>query len=142
MLPLLTHAGGVCAAAKLLAAQGSNASSSSSSAADGGDGGRGDGAVSSAAAQREVSVRCLLLLGMLLPESEEARAALAADGAAMTALLALLRQTEDADCRAIARDVLALLLRDAALRPAVEAAMRSSSSIMTGSSSEGMETHA
>jgi hypothetical protein len=74
----------------------------------------------------EVSVRCLLVLGMLLTHDAAARQQLANDRAALQQLLALLKQQDDADARVIARDLLALLVRDEELKPAVEAAMRES----------------
>jgi hypothetical protein len=72
----------------------------------------------------EVSVRCLMVLGMLLPARAAAQQQLADDAAALQQLMALLKQGEDADCKVIARDVLGLLMRDEALRGKVEAAIR------------------
>ncbi|WIA38506.1 hypothetical protein OEZ86_001828 [Tetradesmus obliquus] len=66
--------------------------------------------------QLEVSVRCLMVLGMLLPSSTDAQQQLADNAPALLQLLALLKQSEDADCKVIARDVLGLLMRDEALR--------------------------
>lgn len=74
--------------------------------------------------QLEVSVRCLMVLGMLLPSSTDAQQQLADNAPALLQLLALLKQSEDADCKVIARDVLGLLMRDEALRGKVEAAIR------------------
>jgi hypothetical protein len=74
----------------------------------------------------EVSVRCLLVLAMLLTHDATARQQLASDSGALQQLLALLKQQQDADCKVIARDLLALLTRDEELKPSVEAAMRES----------------
>eukprot|EP00882_Tetradesmus_deserticola_P016685 GHRQ01017834.1.p2 GENE.GHRQ01017834.1~~GHRQ01017834.1.p2 ORF type:complete len:145 (+),score=68.12 GHRQ01017834.1:952-1386(+) len=72
----------------------------------------------------EVSVRCLMVLGMLLPSSTDAQQRLADDVAALQRLMELLKQNEDADCKVIARDVLGLLMREGGLRKKVEAAIR------------------
>lgn len=69
-------------------------------------------------------MRCLMVLGMLLPSSTDAQQQLADNAPALLQLLALLKQSEDADCKVIARDVLGLLMRDEALRGKVEAAIR------------------
>ncbi|KAF8061952.1 hypothetical protein HT031_004212 [Scenedesmus sp. PABB004] len=74
--------------------------------------------------QLEVCARALLVLGMLLPGRPPAAAQLAAAPGALRALLALLRQGGDVDCRVLARDVLGQLLKDDALKPAVEAELR------------------
>lgn len=76
--------------------------------------------------QLEVSVRCLLVLAMLLTHDARGRQQLASSSTALRALLALLKQQQDMDCKTIARDLLALLMRDEDLKPAVEAAMRDS----------------
>lgn len=57
----------------------------------------------------EVSVRALMALGMLLAGSPEAQEDLAQSAGAVGALLALVRQQDDADCRSVARDLLGLL---------------------------------
>jgi hypothetical protein len=74
--------------------------------------------------QLEVSVRCLMVLGMLLPTSPDAQQQLADNAAALQQLMELLKQNEDADCKVIARDVLGLLLKAEGLRGKVEAAIR------------------
>jgi hypothetical protein len=74
--------------------------------------------------QLEVSVRCLMVLGMLLSSSPVAQQQVADDAAALQQLMELLKQNEDADCKVIARDVLGVLMRDEGLRGKVEAAIR------------------
>lgn len=74
--------------------------------------------------QLEVSVRCLMVLGMLLPSSPAAAQQLADNAAAVQQLMALLKQNEDMDCKIIARDILGVLLRNEELRSRVEAAVR------------------
>lgn len=78
----------------------------------------------------EVSVRCLMVLGMLLSGEgawvAAGRQQLAAHPAALQQLLALLKQSDDMDCKVIARDLLGLLHRDEELRPQLEAALRQS----------------
>ncbi|KAF6262957.1 armadillo-type protein [Scenedesmus sp. NREL 46B-D3] len=74
--------------------------------------------------QLEVSVRCLMVLGMLLSSSADAQQQLADDAAALQQLMELVKQNEDADCKVIARDVLGLLMREEGLRRKVEAAIR------------------
>jgi len=76
------------------------------------------------AGQLETSVRCLMVLGILLPGNAAAQQQLAGNAAALQQLLKLLKQQEDMDCKVIARDVLALLMRDEALKGEIEAAIR------------------
>ncbi|GBF92831.1 hypothetical protein Rsub_05450 [Raphidocelis subcapitata] len=84
-------------------------------------------AVVAASGEAEALVRALMLLGMLAGSSAEARAELvgAAEGRAVVRLMGLAaQQSADADCRAVARDLLGLLTREPELRAGVEAAVR------------------
>ncbi len=76
--------------------------------------------------QSEVRVLALMCLGMLLPQRLAAQQALADAPGALPLLLALLRQRDDGDMRAIARDLLALLSQDADIKSRIEGAMRES----------------
>lgn len=69
-----------------------------------------------------------MVLGILLSGNAAAQQQLAANAAALQQLLKLLKQQEDMDCKIIARDVLALLMRDEALKGQIEAAIRRASS--------------
>lgn len=69
-------------------------------------------------------MRCLMVLGMLLPNNTAAQQQLTDSAEALQHLLALLKQNDDADCKIIARDVLGVLLRDEGLKGRVEAAIR------------------
>eukprot|EP00878_Enallax_costatus_P004742 GHUV01004991.1.p1 GENE.GHUV01004991.1~~GHUV01004991.1.p1 ORF type:complete len:283 (+),score=82.35 GHUV01004991.1:334-1182(+) len=87
------------------------------------------GAVQSAAEllnvqQLEVSVRALMVLGMLLPRNTAAGQQLADNGAALRQLMELMKQGQDMDCKVIARDTLGVLMKDEGLRSKVEAAIR------------------
>lgn len=77
----------------------------------------------------ETSVRCLLLLGMLLPSSSVAKQQLAGDAQALQQVLQLLKQQDDLDAKLLARDVIRLLLVDEAHKDKVEAAIRQSGSV-------------
>lgn len=74
--------------------------------------------------QLEVSVRCLMVLGMLLPRNATAAQQLAYNAKALRQLLALLKQGEDMDCKIIARDVLGVLMKQEGLRSKIEVAIR------------------
>lgn len=74
--------------------------------------------------QLEVSVRCLMVLGMLLPSNTAAAEQLAGNPAALHQLMELLKQGEDMDCKIIARDILGVLMKEEGLRVKVEAAIR------------------
>ena len=78
--------------------------------------------------QLETAVRCLMVLGMLLPATPAAQRELAGNAPALQQLLKLLRQQEDMDAKIISRDLVRLLMQDEALKGQVEAAMRQASS--------------
>ncbi len=72
----------------------------------------------------EVSVRCLMVLGMVLSSNAEAQQQLADNATALQQLMALLKQNEDMDCKILAKDVLGILMKDEEHRCMVEAAIR------------------
>ncbi|KAG2501785.1 hypothetical protein HYH03_000285 [Edaphochlamys debaryana] len=72
----------------------------------------------------DVRVRALMGLGMLLPQRGPNQVALAGDAAAVGLLLGLMRQTEDLDCRSIARDLFAGLASNPECKDLIAAAMR------------------
>lgn len=74
--------------------------------------------------QLEVSVRLLMVLGMLLPSNPAAAQQLADNPAGLQQLMELLKQGEDMDCKIIARDILGVLMKDESLRKKVEMAVR------------------
>jgi hypothetical protein len=76
------------------------------------------------ATQLETSVRCLMVLGMLLPSNPSAQQQLASNSAALQQLLQLLKQQEDLDAKLVARDLIRLLMQDEQLKALVEAAIR------------------
>lgn len=78
--------------------------------------------------QLETSVRCLMVLGMLLSGNTAAQQQLAGNAAALQQLLQLLKQQEDMDAKIIARDLIGLLMRDERLKGQIEAAIRQASS--------------
>lgn len=78
--------------------------------------------------QLETSVRCLMVLGMLLPSSPAAQQQLAGDAAALQQLLKLLKQQEDLDAKIISRDLVRLLMQDEGLKGQIEAAIREAGS--------------
>lgn len=78
--------------------------------------------------QLETSVRCLMVLGMLLPSSPAAQQQLAGDAAALQQLLKLLKQQEDLDAKIISRDLVRLLMHDDGLKGQIEAAIREAGS--------------
>jgi hypothetical protein len=80
------------------------------------------------ATQIETSVRCLMVLGMLLPHNPPAQQQLAANPAALYQLLKLLKQQEDMDAKVISRDLVRILMQDEGLKGQVEAAIRQASS--------------
>lgn len=78
--------------------------------------------------QLETAVRCLMVLGMLLPATPAAQQELAGNAPALQQLLKLLRQQEDMDAKIISRDLVRLLMQDEGLKGQVEAAIRQASS--------------
>lgn len=78
--------------------------------------------------QLETSVRCLMVLGMLLPSSPAAQQQLAGDAAALQQLLKLLRQQDDMDAKVISRDLVRILMQDEGLKGQIEAALREAGS--------------
>lgn len=78
--------------------------------------------------QIETSVRCLMVLGMLLPHSPSAQQQLANNPTALQQLLKLLKQQEDVDAKIISRDLVRILMQDEGMKGQVEAAIRQASS--------------
>ena len=76
------------------------------------------------ASELEVVVRSLVCLGMLLPGSPVAQQQLLQAEGAVAVLLQLMRQSEDMDCRIIARDLVGILTQEPEMKAQVEAVVR------------------
>ncbi|KAI8471406.1 MAG: hypothetical protein J3K34DRAFT_520630 [Monoraphidium minutum] len=89
-------------------------------------------------------VRALMLLGMLAASSAEARAQLVAaeEGRGAVRLFGLARQNEDADCKAISRDLLAMLTGDPNTRAGVEEAVRRAAEAAVAATAGGVPSGA
>ncbi|GIL43861.1 hypothetical protein Vafri_1456 [Volvox africanus] len=72
----------------------------------------------------DVRVRALMGLGMMLPKSNDNQVFMAGNAAAITNLLAIMRQQEDQDCRIVARDIFAGLARNPQCKDLIAQAMR------------------
>jgi hypothetical protein len=72
----------------------------------------------------DVCVRGLMALGMLLPADSAAPQQLLEAPGALQQLLMMLKQSEDMDCRVIARDLLGVLTQDPGRKAAVEQFVR------------------
>lgn len=72
----------------------------------------------------DVCVRGLMALGMLLPADSAAPQQLLEAPGAVRQLLLLLKQSDDMDCKVIARDLLGLLTQDPSRKAAVEEVVR------------------
>ncbi|GIL81928.1 hypothetical protein Vretimale_1457 [Volvox reticuliferus] len=72
----------------------------------------------------DVRVRALMGLGMMLPKSNDHQVLVARNTAAITNLLAIMRQQEDQDCRIVARDIFAGLARNSQCKDFIAKAMR------------------
>ncbi len=73
---------------------------------------------------QEVSVRALMGLGMLLSGNEQNQVLAAGVPGTLAAILTQMKQTEDPDCQIIARDLFALLGKNAEVKQQVAAALR------------------